>query len=225
MRLFKRKQREDPFLSDAYRDSLLDRLDVVAPAGTDDETKIMFGSWLMGGVLASNSLLRSIPELAALWTGTREQAEGITRVLSLAMLSRFARWAWPADDPRASESVNASATNVCRFFGDRRPECVAEFLLLNEQFNTDRDFNDRAVSTDVGTLRNIEVELTVGLAARELGRPLAVPISSLDLPLEDWRDLLLAGWKPLGNGLATLLVAPIALAEAEVSMKRVAAQS
>lgn len=227
MRLFGRRKPEPLFLTDAFRDSLLERVEQVAPP--DDKTKIVFASWLTGAVFASNGLLRSIPELSAAWTGAQGQAEGVERVLTLAMLSRFARWAWKPrfDGLEYSESITASATNVCNFFGGSSFEQVEEFLLLHEQFNADRDFNDRVVGgTEDRSLRHTEVELIVGLVAQELGRPLPVPLHSLQLPVEDVFDLLLAGWRfACGDNVEAFIAAPLILMDAEIIMKTMAAES
>ncbi len=196
--------------------------DVMATEGDlPDSAQSEFTAWLMGAHLSAELCLNTLPELRELWEGTAEDMSGVLKVYSLAMVSRWGRHAWARRyaPEQVSSMVRGGAAAIFTLFGSGEQtgdEALAEFAAVNAQFNQDMAFHEQP--NHQGSRWETEAELMLSLAARELGRPLPVAVTSLGLPVDDLLGLLSAGWKPFLREFSSAMLAPSLLMDGATHM-------
>jgi hypothetical protein len=132
------------------------------------------------------------------------------------------RWYWkldqaeqhPAQERRLAREVFAA--NLLKLFRDDSPTGVDDFMKLDAQFNYDRKV--AMEKTDRG-VRSEEEQLLLSRALEACGCPAPLDVSRLPLPVEDWRELVLAqGTQMTTSDVRDIMAVKLALIDAEIVM-------
>lgn len=170
----------------------------------------LFLSWVCGGIFAADALL-GVQQFGSLWHRTLEETLGITRIFTLAMVSRWAFWRWrELEDPALQANLQNAGRDVIGFFAGANESTFSDFLISTAQLFADSDEVENPL---------IETDFVLALAARELGVPLPVALSQLTPPVDYYR-LVSTGWKPFFTTSSGMTQAHLLLSAAERSMFR-----
>lgn len=191
-----------------------------------------FFAWLVGGLGAADAFLRfaELRDLLNSNQGKQDEAtrlRGFVRVFTLAMVSRWCHYRWRTRMDVTDDFLWQTGFDVFVFFAEAAlPEpardtrsivsslasdhvvrsALDEFVAIHRQFEAEAEAAEAGHGVGGDTyLLPMEPDLVASVAARELGRPLPLPIGGLGLP-ESSLNLLVSGWRPL-LGLGDILAA------------------
>ncbi|MHB8377744.1 MAG: hypothetical protein ACYDEB_12440 [Dehalococcoidia bacterium] len=170
-----------------------------------------------------NGTLAAVPALRTLSRGDSAQIVGVTKLFTLAMLSRYARreWRTTLNEDKLQAAIHSGAINILRFFDvptQHQQAALDEFMSLDAQYNADCDYRD---TTKPGQGLGLcpEIIFLLILALREMGHTAPLPITALHPPARDQEDFLMRGGRPPdGVSITELISYELRLVDATLVM-------